>query len=151
VRCLLIAGLAVLLLAGCDRGSNATGEMMEVAPRTFNQAQLSMGKRVYDAHCKKCHGASGEGARNWQIQGPDGKYPAPPLNGSGHTWHHTTPVLVSVIKDGSPGGMGNMPGLKDKLSDQEVTAVIEWIKSLWSEEAYLSWYQRELADQGHSH
>lgn len=148
---LLGASLGVAwLLVGCESWTSSSDDMVEPPQRTVNQAQLSLGKRVYETHCSKCHGKNGEGAPNWQIQGPDGTYPAPPLNGSGHTWHHPSAVLVSVIKNGSPGGMGKMPALGNKLSDQEVEAVIEWIKSLWPEEAYAAWYQQEHASNGHA-
>ncbi|MEW5756330.1 MAG: cytochrome c [Pseudomonadota bacterium] len=147
VRSILIAVLALGgLLAACDRGTPTLPEQAQVTPppRVTDPAQLALGRKVYMAHCKECHGEHAEGQPNWRMQGPDGRYPPPPLDGSGHAWHHTNAVLLDVIKHGSPGGLGNMPGWQDKLSDQEITAVIDWFKSLWPQQAYEVWYQIEL-------
>ncbi len=143
---ILIVLVAGALLAGCEQGAVPTpaSSPAKPPPRTTDAAQLALGKKVYEAHCKQCHGAKAEGHPSWRMQGPDGKYPPPPLDGGGHAWHHTNAVLTDVIKNGSPGGMGNMPGWKGKLSDREIAAVIDWFKSLWPEEAYEIWYQIEL-------
>lgn len=139
----------MVMLVGCDSAVQSGAVTIPAPPRNMDPAVLAEGKRVYDQHCKRCHLADGAGSKNWQVQGPDGKYPAPPLNGTAHTWHHPKVVLVNVIKDGSPGGMGNMPPLRDKLSDQDVEAVITWFQSLWSEQAYQAWYERDVAHRGH--
>jgi hypothetical protein len=55
-------------------------------------------------------------AENWKQPGADGKYPAPPLNGTAHTWHHSAKGLVSTIQNGTISIGGNMPAWKGKLS-----------------------------------
>lgn len=148
MRVVVLATLASLLLA-CDMAGSPSGVVMPVPPRNLDPETLNIGKVVYDKHCKRCHGLDGKGSSNWRAQGPDGKYPPPPLDGTGHTWHHPQVVLVNVIKDGSPGGMGNMPAFRDKISDAEVDAVITWLQSLWSEQAYQEWFQRDISHRGH--
>jgi hypothetical protein len=69
----------------------------------------------------------------------DGKYPPPPLNGTGHDWHHPKAALVQVIKNGSPGAKGNMPAWKGKLNDQEIEDVVAWFQSLWPPEVRTVW------------
>ena len=86
-----------------------------------------------------------EGAPNWRKSGPDGKYPAPPLNGTGHGWHHPLSILFQVIKKGSPGGQGNMPAWQGKLSDDEIIATIAWFQTKWSPEIYQNWVERDAA------
>lgn len=147
MRVVFCAVIAALLL-GCDNVSETTNVQIEIPPRNLDAELLTTGKAVYDKQCKRCHGVDGVGSKNWQVQGPDGKYPAPPLNGSGHTWHHPKAIIISVIKNGSPGGMGNMPALGDKVSDAEIEALIAWAQSLWSEKAYQAWYQRDLSYRG---
>lgn len=35
-----------------------------------------------------------------------------------------------------------MPAWKDKLSDQEILLIINWITSLWPDEIYDAWLER---------
>ncbi len=64
--------------------------------------------------------------------------PAPPHDGSGHTWHHPDAVLFGITKKGvvppyAPVGYeSDMPAFAGKLSDDEIWAVLAYIKSHWS-------------------
>lgn len=115
--------LVALLLAGC-------GE----AP-----IDLAEGKRLYDAHCAGCHGLKLEGQPNWQKRNPNGRMPAPPHDESGHTWHHPDEVLFAVTKHGlvppyaPPGYPSDMPAFAGVLSDDEIRAVLAYIKSHWKD------------------
>jgi mono/diheme cytochrome c family protein len=68
---------------------------------------------------------------------PDGRLPAPPHDASGHTWHHSDAQLFLITKKGlsaiAPGYESDMPAFGDKLSDAEITEVLEYIKSTWPE------------------
>ena len=106
---------------------------------TLDTAQVQTGKAVYQANCAACHGANAEGAPNWATPGPDGLFPPPPHDDSGHTWHHSDRVLYEAIAQGMsdplrPGSPLRMPAFQGKLSDAEIRAVIEYFKSLWSQE-----------------
>ncbi|MEM8531160.1 MAG: cytochrome c [Chloroflexota bacterium] len=102
-----------------------------------NDAQLvALGADVYQAQCASCHGANLEGQANWQEQLPSGGRPAPPHDETGHTWHHPDEYLFSVTKYGgqalSPADyQNNMPSFSETLSDQEIWAVLAYIKSTW--------------------
>lgn len=138
--------VAALLLAGCERSRDSTSiETLAggSVKRVNDPAQLALGRQVYQANCATCHGENAEGAPNWRQPGPDGRYPPPPLNGSGHDWHHPTAVLIHLIKNGSPGGQGNMPAWGGKLSDEEIRAVIAWFQSLWPDPVYGAWYDMQ--------
>ncbi len=68
----------------------------------------------------------------------DGTMPAPPHDDSGHTWHHGDQLLFDYTKKGGQEVIGSdfksgMPGFGEILSDKEIWAVIEFIKSNWSE------------------
>ncbi|MBU1690676.1 MAG: cytochrome c [Gammaproteobacteria bacterium] len=102
-------------------------------------ARLRRGQRVFQQNCAVCHGRLAEGHPDWRKLGMDGKFPPPPLNGTGHDWHHPKAALVQVIKNGSPGGKGNMPAWQGKLSDQEIEGVIAWFQSLWPPEVRTVW------------
>lgn len=136
--------MLLVTLAGCDKSpevsSSSTGQMPQ---RTHNKAQLAVGENIFKKHCAVCHGANGEGHHDWRRRNPDGSFPPPPLNGTGHAWHHSTEVLFDVIYNGSQGGEGKMPAWNHTLSRDEVMATIAWFQSLWSDEVYAAWYEMQ--------
>jgi mono/diheme cytochrome c family protein len=95
------------------------------------------GAQVYNANCATCHG------------GPTGggmmDYP-PKHNANGHTWHHSDCELKDVIRLGTtpmtemmremmaPPGAPTMPAWRDRLNDDEIDAVLAFIKTMWTEE-----------------
>jgi len=64
--------------------------------------------------------------------------PAPPHDDSGHTWHHPDHVLFGITKKGlvppyAPQGyLSDMPAFGDKLSDDEIWAVLAYMKTRWT-------------------
>jgi mono/diheme cytochrome c family protein len=99
--------------------------------------QIELGKALYAQHCASCHGVNLEGQPNWQTRKEDGKLPAPPHDDSGHTWHHSDDQLFKITKFGLsaivPGYETDMAGFGDKMSDEEIRAVLSFIKSTWSD------------------
>ena len=106
-------------------------------------AVLAKGGRLFARNCAECHGPLAQGHPHWNRADANGKYPPPPLNGSGHTWHHSTRALKQIIKNGTASLGGNMPAWKGKLSDKEIDAILEWIKSQWPDNIYREWAERE--------
>ncbi len=111
--------------------------------------QVTRGKSVYAQHCISCHGSHLEGQANWRERLPNGRMPAPPHDASGHTWHHPDAVLFDIIKHGlvpgktaPPGYRGDMPAFST-LSDEEIWAVLAYIKSSWPQHIRKS--QREMS------
>jgi cytochrome c len=49
---------------------------------------IARGKIIYESYCVSCHQVNLIGAENWKGVDEDGHRKAPPLNGTGHTWHH---------------------------------------------------------------
>jgi mono/diheme cytochrome c family protein len=104
-----------------------------------NPSQVALGHSVYDSHCARCHGDRLQGETNWQQRKPSGRLPAPPHDASGHTWHHTDAQLIGMVKNGitpyAPAGyQSDMPAFGSILSDEQIRAVIAFIKSSWPEE-----------------
>ena len=104
-----------------------------------NRAVVMLGERIYQAECALCHGAELEGQANWRERGADGRLPAPPHDATGHTWHHSDKVLFELTKQGPAALVGgdyesDMPGYDGALSDQEIIAVLSFIKSRWPPE-----------------
>jgi len=147
-----ITGLFLLILAmalaGCNQHpEGSTGDTAGIPPKETNAATLASGEKIYQEDCAKCHGKNAEGDPQWRKVGPDGLYPPPPLNGTGHSWHHSRAVLHDTIKNGSPQGQGNMPAWGGKLTDAQIEAVISYIQSLWPDDVYAAWYAMQQSNQ----
>ncbi len=136
----LLAITALLLAANT---SYADEEKSNASDRSTSRGvsfeQFSRGGTLFQKHCASCHGTKAEGAPNWNKRGPDGKYGPPPLNGTGHAWHHAKPVLVRSIKQGTLTIGGSMPPWGDKLSDEQIDDIIGWMISQWPDEIYEIW------------
>ena len=106
--------------------------------------QLALGRAVYEKNCTSCHGVRLEGQPGWQRRLPSGRMPAPPHDDTGHTWHHPERVLFDITKYGvvpphaPPGYPSDMPAFHSVVSDDEIRAVLAYIKSHWSAEV-LEW------------
>lgn len=131
----IITILASLLLAGCDPATTDN--------RGTNTEELAIGERVFQENCQECHGIKASGAvREWQKRLPDGSMPAPPLNGTAHAWHHNDKVLLRTVNEGGIPLGGTMPAFREILSQDEKTAVLTYIKSLWPDDIYAAWRER---------
>lgn len=105
-----------------------------------NPQQVSRGKLVYKKFCSLCHGVDLKGQPNWRVRNAEGKLPAPPHDESGHTWHHADDLIFGMTKFGIVPPYGpkdyksDMPAWENTLSDDDIWAVIAYIKSQWPEE-----------------
>src|SRR5690554_4340323 len=103
-----------------------------------DEGRITLGKTVYEANCAACHGANLEGQANWRERLANGRLPAPPHDKTGHTWHHPDRLLIDMVKNGlvpgrtaPPGYESDMPAYAGILTDEEIIAVIAYIKSTW--------------------
>ncbi len=103
-----------------------------------NQQQVVQGKAIYTNLCASCHGASLQGQPDWRQRMSNGRLPAPPHDKTGHTWHHPDALLFDMVKNGlvpgktaPPGYESDMPAYRDQLNDEEIIAVLAYIKSSW--------------------
>lgn len=128
----LLGVVTLLVLAACSTQDDAP------AARPDDDARLAQGAAVYAQYCASCHGAEGEGQRpDAPLQKDEtGRFPAPPHDETGHTWHHDDDLLIEIVRD---GGMGDenfyeMPAFGAALDDTEIEAVLAFIKTLWTDE-----------------
>jgi mono/diheme cytochrome c family protein len=97
-------------------------------PTTESSLLVSLGKTVYDKNCASCHGAQGEGKPpHW-----------PPLanNQSIEMQSAVNPIRMVLNGGYPPGTKGNpmpygMPPFAGLLSDNEVAAVVSYIRTAW--------------------
>jgi len=92
------------------------------------------GEELYAQYCAECHGTKLEGNASWQQRLPDGKLPPPPQDSSGHTWHHPDDILFDQIRSGGNPSFSDMPPYQGILNNQEISAILEFIKSSWGQE-----------------
>ncbi|MEQ8370507.1 MAG: c-type cytochrome [Alphaproteobacteria bacterium] len=125
---------ALLLVAACDDG----GEVVDGAAGTPADpvAEVARGEMLYGQYCASCHGGDLAGEANWRQADADGFLPAPPHDGTGHTWHHPDAVLFAITKHGTAALVGGdyktrMDGFGHVLSDADIRAVLAFIKSQW--------------------
>lgn len=99
-----LLAVPLLLAAGC-------GKTEEAKPLTSDQVEI--GRTVYANHCAVCHGANGEGGVGFKLVGgaTAKKYPNP----------KTTRQIVEK-------GRGAMPGWGSQLSDEEIDAVVRYVR-----------------------
>ena len=128
---LVVGGLILAVFAGWHYAGTASS--------TIALADvIAQGRQIYADQCTACHGADLEGQPDWRTPVASGRLPAPPHDESGHTWHHPDEVLLRIVKEGTAAIVGggyesDMPGFADLLSDTEIRAVLDYIKSTWPE------------------
>jgi mono/diheme cytochrome c family protein len=135
VRDMLEKPQRVVLLAAVGGVAALLGLLAAGTPfQRGDPAQIALGGSLYAQHCASCHGADLEGQPRWQEALPSGRLPAPPHDDSGHTWHHADDELFAITRNGLavvPGYESDMPAFAGVLSDEEIRAVLAFIKSTW--------------------
>lgn len=127
--------LALMMLAACS-DTSMPGDDPRASLR--DAAKVAGGAKLYEQHCAACHGAKLEGQLNWRRRLPNGRLPAPPHDETGHTWHHPDSVLFGITKNGlvppyAPKGYeSDMPAFGGKITDEEIWAVLAYIKGHWT-------------------
>ena len=125
-------GACLLALASCERDAPPS-----VVLRPDDAQIVALGKTIYETRCATCHGARLEGQPRWRERDATGRFPAPPHDGSGHTWHHPDDLLFKLTKYGVAKASNlkdyesNMPAFDGVLTDAEIVAVLSWIKAQW--------------------
>lgn len=115
-------------------------------------AKVDLGKEVYQQHCQACHGPEGKGlTEKWKERDALGELPAPPHDPSGHTWRHSDAMLYRMIAEGWRDPFNRterltMPAFGEVLEPREINAVIDYLRTLWTEEQRA--YQRQQTEKG---
>jgi mono/diheme cytochrome c family protein len=138
---LLVAMLVFSACAGNEPKDSDTASPMPVITVMGEEASaetLARGAELYAANCQSCHG----GATGGNL-----KDIPPPHNANGHTWHHADQQLMNMVLNGIPFSLEEqkMPAFRDKLTEEEVKAILAYIKTWWTEEQRES--QKEVTRQ----
>ena len=122
----LVLVLATVFLTGCFDNGDANAQTTD---------SVALGETTFKQNCISCHGKEGQGlVKDWKKTQANGKYPAPPINGTAHAWHHSPKALLTTINNGGVKLGGWMPGFKDQLNEVEKQGLLDYIHSLWPSE-----------------
>ncbi|WP_170284334.1 cytochrome c [Roseospira marina] len=98
----------------------------------------SAGARLYARNCEGCHGADGLGARGVAARLPD--------NG-GVVAEEPTNVLTALLAGLPPKDVyGVMPSFAESLSDAEIAAVANYVRTAWGNDAPANATRGDVAD-----
>lgn len=133
----LVAVAVAATMAGvaCSTGPTSTDQSSvgpsSGSPQAETQVETAVtrtssggeGVQLYAANCQVCHG-------DWEGQGATSG--APPHGDAGHTWHHPDAQLNDWVLNGKfPGAM---PSFNASLTEEQVDAILFYIKSWWTAE-----------------
>ncbi|MBK6644424.1 MAG: cytochrome c [Anaerolineales bacterium] len=145
---LIAAGVLAVIIAAFLMRQDAAGRPVTINGVTvppapaLSASKVAQGEGLYAQYCAACHGANLEGAPDWKKTLADGSLPPPPHDGTGHTWHHPDGQLLNIIANGgSPSYNSKMPGFSNVLTEDEMDAILEYIKSRWgTDEREFQWW-----------
>ncbi len=127
--------LSFLLLCSMNASVFAANSI----PRWYSADQQTKGAVIFKQNCAVCHGEKAQATPNWKQTNAKGQYPAPPLNGTAHAWHHSLDGLRKSVNDGGIKIGGLMPSFEKRLNDQDRDNAIAFFQSQWSDELYTKW------------
>ena len=121
--CALIVS-AIFLVSGCNQTENPNAKAPATtappaATATPTPDELAFARANYAKHCSACHGDEGKGGL---VKVDNVKLKVPSLR-EGHATMHPDEKLVKQITNGGDG----MPKFKDKLSPDEINAMVRFI------------------------
>jgi mono/diheme cytochrome c family protein len=136
-----------------DRRVWAAAGQVEAAAQLgkLDAAAIETGRGIYGQSCAGCHGAALEGQSRWEQPNAAGRFPAPPLDATGHAWQHSDAELLHIIgsslaDQSPPGYASDMPAFQGRLSPAAMEAVLAYLKSRWPAQVRL--YQSMLNSGG---
>jgi mono/diheme cytochrome c family protein len=161
VLALVIA--AVLIVSACASSpststtlvpplSSSSAAAKEIPPTPpLDPDRVKEGEVTYGQYCASCHRADLGGDPDWKTRNADGSLRPPPHDDTGHTWHHSDALLLSLTRDDSVFPESRMPSFGGTLTDDEIITVLEFIKSSWGPEErafqwQISWREQQATE-----
>jgi mono/diheme cytochrome c family protein len=120
--CLLMVGIAAQeTRQGAKRAQAAKG------PLPYTRESIARGKQFYLISCVECHDQDGKGLGRRDFSGT-----APADLTDPEAWvYGTTPqAIFTSIREGTKK---DMPPFKDRLQDEQIWNVVNFVRSLWPE------------------
>ena len=113
---------ALVLLNGCTQPPNESKAPAAIPAEkaTATPDEFAVARANYAKHCSACHGDEGKGGL---VKVENTKLEVPSLR-EGHALVHPDEEFVEQITEGGDG----MPKFKDKLSSEEINAMVRFIR-----------------------
>ena len=119
-----LAIFAIFIMSGCSKTGNpnvnSVGTTSPTARATATPDEFAFARANYAKHCAACHGDEGKGGL---VKVDDTKLKVPSLS-EGRAVKHTDDDYVDQIEKGG----GGMPKFKDKLSADEIKAMVRFVR-----------------------
>lgn len=140
---LLFLTILLFLLAACspivDMPAATTAIPQEAVPTIDpSDEQLSTAQFNYQRNCAHCHGYGGEGQHPNTVERTInlGYHLVPAHDATGHTWQHPDQLIFETIKYGvqAPTNFYAMTAFGEGLSDDEIFAIIDYMRLWWTED-----------------
>jgi mono/diheme cytochrome c family protein len=109
----VVLAVTVALALGACAGADAP-EVPEDASGVADPV-LVVGRDVWVQQCSRCHGGDGSGGAGPRVQGP---------------WPADREPDAAAMAELVVGGRGAMPGFGRSLSDDEVEAVVRYVREV---------------------
>lgn len=96
-------------------------------PIPYTIKSIARGKQFYLVHCVECHDQDGKGLGRRDFNG------TPPADLTDpDAWMHgvSAEAIFSSIRDGTKE---DMPPFKDRMQDEQIWHVVNFVRSLWPE------------------
>jgi len=132
---LRLVALASLLIAGViaqgpgkdtpAKNSEKSGAVR--APLPYTTRSIARGKQFYLLHCVECHDQDGRGLNRRDFNGTP---PADLTDPDAWVYGTSPEAIFASIHNGTKD---DMPGYKDKLQDEQIWHVVNFVRSLWPE------------------
>lgn len=128
ISLVLTCAVIALLSVACTETTTTTNAPS--APTTASPAApapspsvdpLAIARANFGKHCEGCHGPAGEGG---PVKVDDKQIKVPSLK-AGHAIKHTDDELIKIVTSGEEA----MPGFKDKLSADEITHLVHYVRT----------------------
>ena len=122
-RSIGLVAAALLLTTACGGSSsspNANGNGNSPSITAATPDEFAAARATFKKNCERCHGEQGEGGR---VKLEDGTRLKVPSLREGHALRHPDSEFVKQITKGGDG----MPAFKDKLTPEEINALIRFI------------------------
>ena len=121
---LVLVVSAIFLISGCTKTEsptvNKSATTAPAATATSTPDEFAFARANYAKHCSACHGDEGKGGL---VKVEDVKLKVPSLT-EGRVPKHQDDDYVDQIRNGGDG----MPKFKDKLSSEEINALVRFVR-----------------------
>ena len=125
-KLLLMIAVTSIFAAACGNSGTLSSNQGQptgspaTSAATATPDQFASARANFQKHCVVCHGATGDGGLV-TVEGK--KFKVPTLR-AGHAVDHSDDRLAKQIREGDD----DMPAFEDKLSTQEITDLVRFIR-----------------------